>query len=238
MTQLTERIDMPALGPEGDRCSACRAPLAIDQRYCLQCGQRRGARRVDFAELLPLDETSGSAHGAGSAAAAPPAAGQVAPVQSAGGSGPWTPLAVVASVATLGLMLLVGVMIGKDDDPTTVAAAPAAAPAVASTDAGGAAAAGGSDAAGGGGAGGGGDTKTASDKGGDKGGGGDKTVPASQAPGAQELDEGDLEALENATGDDAADASNDLPDTVATPGEPPPTDNEEPGAGTDAHVIK
>ncbi len=42
---MTEEIDTQALGAEGDRCSLCRAPLAIDQRYCLQCGQRRGGKR-------------------------------------------------------------------------------------------------------------------------------------------------------------------------------------------------
>ena len=231
---MTEEIDTQALGAEGDRCSLCRAPLAIDQRYCLQCGQRRGARRVDFGELLPLEESSPAAPAAtnGAAPAAPPPGGS-------GQAGPWTPLAIVASVATLGLMLLVGVMIGKNDDPTTVAAAPAAAPAVASTDTATGAdtgGTGGTDSGAGGGGKGGGDTKTASDKGGKK--GGDKSVPASQAPGAQQLDEGDLEALEDATGQDAADASNNLPDTIATPGEPPPTDNQAPGAGSDAQVIK
>ena len=29
---MTEEIDTQALGAEGDRCSLCRAPLAIDQR--------------------------------------------------------------------------------------------------------------------------------------------------------------------------------------------------------------
>lgn len=235
MTEQT-KVEMPTLGAEGDRCSACRAPLAIDQRYCLQCGQRRGARRVDFAELLPLDETKRPASGNGGASgAAPVQPVAAAPVAVANPSGPWTPLAIVASVATLGLMLLVGVMIGKDDEPSQVtAAAPVAAGPVASTDAGGAA-----DTSGDGGSAGGadgGNTKNVSDKGGK--GGDDKTAPASEAPGAEQLDEGDLQALENATGEDAADASNDIPDTVATPGEPPPTDNEEPGGGTDAQVIK
>lgn len=35
-----------------DRCGACGAPLAPDQRYCVQCGQRRGPARVEFAEHL------------------------------------------------------------------------------------------------------------------------------------------------------------------------------------------
>ncbi|HWH92870.1 MAG TPA: hypothetical protein VNT03_03330, partial [Baekduia sp.] len=28
-------------------CGQCGAPLAGDQRYCLECGARRGAPRVD-----------------------------------------------------------------------------------------------------------------------------------------------------------------------------------------------
>jgi hypothetical protein len=35
-----------------DRCGACGAPLAPDQRYCVECGQRRGQSRVEFMEQL------------------------------------------------------------------------------------------------------------------------------------------------------------------------------------------
>ena len=36
----------PALAmPTSDRCRACGAPLASDQRYCVECGERRGAAR-------------------------------------------------------------------------------------------------------------------------------------------------------------------------------------------------
>src|ERR687889_313479 len=38
----------PRLGPEGEQCGACGAPLAADQRYCLACGERRAATRVPF----------------------------------------------------------------------------------------------------------------------------------------------------------------------------------------------
>src|SRR5258708_25148438 len=31
-------------------CSNCGAPLAADQRYCTECGQRRGAPRFPFME--------------------------------------------------------------------------------------------------------------------------------------------------------------------------------------------
>jgi hypothetical protein len=31
--------------PTSDRCTVCGSPLAADQRYCVECGERRGAAR-------------------------------------------------------------------------------------------------------------------------------------------------------------------------------------------------
>jgi hypothetical protein len=39
--------DARVLGPPGEPCGACGAPLAPDQRYCLECGERRGPRRLE-----------------------------------------------------------------------------------------------------------------------------------------------------------------------------------------------
>jgi hypothetical protein len=36
-----------------DRCGACGAPLAHDQRYCVECGERRGASRLPTAQPAP-----------------------------------------------------------------------------------------------------------------------------------------------------------------------------------------
>ncbi len=36
---------------QGEPCEECGAPLAADQRYCLNCGQRRGEPRVDYRQL-------------------------------------------------------------------------------------------------------------------------------------------------------------------------------------------
>ena len=47
-TQVTQ-----VLGEHGEPCRACGAPLAADQRYCLNCGQRRGEPRVEYREHLP-----------------------------------------------------------------------------------------------------------------------------------------------------------------------------------------
>src|SRR5947209_1507242 len=38
-------------GTVGDRCTNCQKPLAADQRYCVNCGQRRGKPRFSFESL-------------------------------------------------------------------------------------------------------------------------------------------------------------------------------------------
>src|ERR1700743_1398390 len=35
-------------GTVGDRCVNCGAPLSSDQRYCINCGERRGAARFSL----------------------------------------------------------------------------------------------------------------------------------------------------------------------------------------------
>ena len=47
------RVQRP---PETVRCSGCGHPMATDQRYCLECGTRRGGPRVDFDEYLGASE--------------------------------------------------------------------------------------------------------------------------------------------------------------------------------------
>lgn len=43
--------ELPASPAEsGDRCTACGAPLAHDQRYCVECGERRGQSRFPTAQ--------------------------------------------------------------------------------------------------------------------------------------------------------------------------------------------
>jgi hypothetical protein len=37
--------------PVGDRCANCQTPLASDQRYCVNCGERRGKARFSFETL-------------------------------------------------------------------------------------------------------------------------------------------------------------------------------------------
>ena len=92
----------------GDQCVACGAPLAGDQRYCLQCGERRGAPRLPFMDGRTRPATP---------AERPPRArrGHRA---SAGAT-------LVAGVATLLLAMGVGVLIGKSGHDKAAKATPA-----------------------------------------------------------------------------------------------------------------
>jgi hypothetical protein len=100
----------PSLGADGEPCSVCGAPLAFDQRYCLNCGTRRADARLPFLDLLPQEPEA--------AAAAPSAE----PPRRAGGG----PLALIvagtAVAAVLGLGLVGGALLaGADDPPATKA---------------------------------------------------------------------------------------------------------------------
>jgi hypothetical protein len=85
-------------GAVGDRCANCQAPLASDQRYCVNCGQRRGKPRFS-ADTLATQ----AAPVVASAPAGPPA-----PHQSRFSPG----ATLIAGVATLLLALGVGFLIG------------------------------------------------------------------------------------------------------------------------------
>src|SRR5262245_40277744 len=105
-------VDLPVLGQEGDTCDQCGAGLAVDQRYCLNCGWRRGESRVDYEQRL----LNNGAPVAGGVAAAPQPAQQ------------WTPAFAILAIALLGVMLLLGVLIGKKDNNSTQTVAAQAAP--------------------------------------------------------------------------------------------------------------
>jgi hypothetical protein len=106
-----ERISVPALGREGEPCARCGAPLAADQRYCLECGTRRADARIAFQDVLEAR-----------------ARREVAPVAAAQGEPPRrsiSPVYAGAGVAVLGFALVLGILIGSagDDPPQQVAAA-------------------------------------------------------------------------------------------------------------------
>ncbi len=109
----------------GESCASCGSPLAGDQRYCLECGERRSPTS---SVLL------GGPPGAGHAAAPPPSAPPVPPAGPPGES-PWqrnTTLTVIAGVGVLLLAMGVGVLIGRAGGGKTTTA-PAQVISVAST---------------------------------------------------------------------------------------------------------
>jgi hypothetical protein len=97
----------------GERCVNCGAPLASDQRYCVQCGERRGKSRFAVADT---------------SAAPPPSASRT--VTATTGSGRRRPnygTTLVAGIATLLLAMGVGVEIGRinHDNGTSAVKSPA-----------------------------------------------------------------------------------------------------------------
>lgn len=99
----TEQPTRPLVAAAGDRCAACSAPLASDQRYCLACGERRGKARF--------------AIGAATAAAVPTASPRSERRRPRVSSG----TALIAGVGTLLLALGVGVLIGRTNNRTPAA---------------------------------------------------------------------------------------------------------------------
>jgi hypothetical protein len=229
--QATETMQMPALGEAGEPCSGCGAPLAADQRYCLNCGGRRGGARVDYRRYL--------APAGGEEVPPPPPSEE--PMASAATPEPskperdYAPLAAVGGIAVLGLMLLVGVLIGKGNGTTattpppvikvpTVAdtRSPESVKPQASSESKGA------------------KGKERKDDTGAKSVAGGLTGDAARnAKGTVQASEGDLEALNNTSGESYQDAVKKLPDKIATPGAPPPVDKSKaPGAGSKAETFE
>ena len=98
-------------GTVGDRCVNCGAPLSSDQRYCVVCGERRGAPRFSLPATTVVEETVTTS----SMPPKPPRSARF-------GSG----TTLIAGVATLLLAILVGVLIGHNtaNNQKTVAAGP------------------------------------------------------------------------------------------------------------------
>lgn len=209
-------------------CPSCGAALAEDQRYCLNCGKRQGAPRVDFQRHLDPAQAAAKVPGAaaegsgGNAAVPPPGPPPVDKPQR-----DYAPLAAAGGIAVLGIMLLIGVLIGRgtgSDQPS------AAAPQVVTVAQDGAEERGGENSrepgvgAGDGSA----KKKTGKSK---------NTASGSTDTGnAPVASEQQLEALQGKTGQEYAEESAKLPDEIATPGEAPPTDQKAPGGGSGGGV--
>lgn len=90
--------------------------MAIDQRYCLECGQRRGDPRLPFMDAVVfMDAVKRPAE---TPSSPPPPAREPRSRMTANAS-------LIAGVATLVLAIGVGVMIGQSGDNSTPTAAAA-----------------------------------------------------------------------------------------------------------------
>lgn len=103
-----------AVAPSGDACASCGATMASDQRYCLQCGSRRGDPRLPFMDAVVLMDAVKQPKGP-----APPP-----PKKKNGGIS--ANAALIAGVGTLLLALGIGVLIGRsgNHEVAQTAAAP------------------------------------------------------------------------------------------------------------------
>ncbi|HEX7058947.1 MAG TPA: hypothetical protein VF176_03775 [Solirubrobacterales bacterium] len=208
------------LGEHGDPCRGCGAALAADQRYCLNCGRRRGERRIDYREHL-------STNGAGAVGEAQTVAPAAAPEK---GGRDYAPLAAAGGIAVLGLMLLIGVLIGKGNGAETQAPAPVVR--VTGSSAGGSDTTAADDSSGrvNSNA-----AKSASSKG--KGGGSLASGKGGSSAPAVIAGDDDLKALQEQSPEEYQQSSAKLPDTIATPGAPPPVDDKAPGGGSGGGAV-
>jgi SPOR domain len=92
-------VFIPELGNEGETCAQCGAPLASDQRYCLNCGYRRAETRLPFLGIH-RDQTAATRT-------------EVVPTRRRELSALWL---VVASAAAFALVLGLGILIGSLGD--------------------------------------------------------------------------------------------------------------------------
>jgi hypothetical protein len=88
--------ELPAAPAAEDRCSACGSPLLHDQRYCVECGERRGQSRFPVAQ--PATEAQ---------------AGGARPVRRRRPSTVSSGTTLVAGVGVLLLAIGLGVLIGR-----------------------------------------------------------------------------------------------------------------------------
>jgi len=96
----TQEFEPPTIAPAGEPCPGCGASLAGDQRYCLQCGTRRGDARPPFRAALAGRPPGGYTERVTERYAPEPAPER-------------TGLTFLAGLACLLLALGVGVLIGR-----------------------------------------------------------------------------------------------------------------------------
>jgi cobalamin biosynthesis Mg chelatase CobN len=108
-TTHTDALETTLVAGVGDACTNCGARLAAEQRYCVECGERRGQARLPFADAVE-QRTQAAA-----AAATPPKKHRGLTANGA----------LIAGVGTLILALGVGVLIGRSGNNSSGKAAAA-----------------------------------------------------------------------------------------------------------------
>ena len=215
-------------------CRTCGAAMAEDQRYCLNCGERRGGPRVDFRQHLEAAK-GGAPQAPPNGAATPPGTEQPAAKDGNGErrQRDYAPLAAAGGIAVLGIMLLIGVLIGRGTGDGTGSVAQPSVVTVAAEPAGGAdgGEAGGEEPSAG-------KKQSSAAKKQAKNQGAAADGGSSDTGKAEVASEAELKALQEQSPEEYSESSAKLPDEIATPGAPPPTDSKAPGGGSGGTTIE
>lgn len=108
-------------------CPNCNAPMAVDQRYCLNCGVRGGPERLAFLEILRAQpETELVPYGRPLPATRTTTVTSIPPAPAGFQEQLRVNSGLIAGVGVLLLAMLVGVLIGSagGDEPVAAAAPP------------------------------------------------------------------------------------------------------------------
>src|SRR4051794_23637589 len=102
VTEPLEELPSPLATTNSDRCPSCHSRMAPDQRYCVNCGERRSGGGL--RDAFPRTQTVAAA-----------------PVRTRGTLAATPGSSLIAGIATLLLAMGVGVLIGRSGDNAPVA---------------------------------------------------------------------------------------------------------------------